>query len=84
MVMGHTRLVPACPRGGFYFTLAGKCKSMRVRFVVLAAVRVAARSERELSMESFLVALSTSRGDGLFGREPKSWPIKILQRGAIE
>ena len=54
----------------FAFPLAGKCKSMRARFMLLAAARDAARFERELSMESCLVALSTSRGDGLFGREP--------------
>ena len=57
---------------------------MRVRFVLLAAAKVAARFERELSMESCLVALSTARGDGLSGREPQFWLIKVLQRGAIE
>ena len=78
MVVDRTRLAPACPRGVFAFPLAGKCKSTRVRYVLLAAVRAAARFERELSMESCLVALSTSKGDGLFGREPHSWPIKVL------
>jgi hypothetical protein len=84
MLVGCTRLVPAYPRWVFAFPLAGKCKSMRVRFVLLSVVRAAARFERELAMVSLLVALSTSRGDGMFGREPQSWPIKILQRVAIE
>jgi hypothetical protein len=72
MVVDHTRLAPARQRGVFAFPLAGKCKSMRVRFVLLASARAAARFERELSMESCLVALSTSRGDGMSWREPQS------------
>ena len=84
MVVKRNRLAPACPRGVLAFPLAGKFKSMRVRFVLLAAARVAASFEREPSMESCLVALSTTRGDGLSGREPQSWPIKVLHRGAIE
>jgi hypothetical protein len=57
---------------------------MRVRCVLLAAARAATRFERELSMESCLVALSTARGDGLSGNEPQSGPIKVLYRGEIE
>jgi hypothetical protein len=75
---GGTRLAPACPRGVLAFPLAGKCKSVRARFVLLEAARAAARFEREISMESCLVALSTSRGGGLSGREPQSWAIKVL------
>ena len=63
---------------GLCFSLAGKCKSMRVRFVILATARAAARFERELFMESCLVALTTARGNGLPGREPQSWPINVL------
>jgi hypothetical protein len=84
MVVGRIRLAPACPRGVLHFPLARKFKNMRVRCVLSTAERAAARFERELSMESCLVALSTARGDGLFGREPQSWLIRILHRGAIE
>jgi hypothetical protein len=84
MVVGGNLLAPACPRGVLAFPLAGKFKSMRVRCVLLIAARAAAHFERELSMESCLVALSTTRGDGLSGREPMSWPIKVLHGGVIE
>jgi hypothetical protein len=70
MDVDRTRLVPACPRGDFAFPLAGKCKSMRGRVVLLTTVRVAAHFERELIMESCLVAMSTTRGYGLSDREP--------------
>ena len=84
MAVGRILLAPACPRGVRVFPLAGKFNIMRVRCVLLAAARVAARFERELSMESCLVALSTARGDGLSGSEPHYGPIKVLHRGAIE
>ena len=70
MVVDRTRLAPACPRGVLAFPLAGTFKSMRVRCVLLAAARAASRFARELYMESYLVARSTARGDGLPGREP--------------
>ena len=69
LVMNRNRLAPVCARGVFAFPLAGKCKSMRVRLVLAAAARAAARFERELSMESCMVAVSTASGDGLSGRE---------------
>ena len=84
MVVGRNRWVPACPRGVLAFPLAGMFKSMRVRFVLLVAARDAVRFERELSMESCLVALCTTIWDDLSGRETQSWPIKVLARGAIE
>ncbi len=84
MVVDRTRLAPACPRGVLVFPLAGKFRSMRVQIVLLAAARVAARFARELYIERCLVARSIARGDGLSGREPQSWPIKVLHRGAIE
>ena len=84
MVVGRILLAPACPRGVLPFPLARKFKIKRVRCVLLTVARAAARFERELSMESCLVALSTARGDGFSGREPQSWPIKVLHRGAIE
>ena len=84
MVVGRILLAPACPRGVLPFPLARKFKNKRVRCVLLTAARAEARFERELSMESCLVALSTTRGGGFSGREPQSWPIKVLHRGAIE
>ena len=84
MVVERTRLAAACPRGVLAFPMTGKLKSMRVRCVLVAAARAVSRFARELSMESCLVARSTARGDGLSGREPQSWPIKVLHRGAIE
>ncbi len=84
MVVDRTRLAPACLRGVLAFPLAGKLKSMRVRCVLVAAARAVARFARELSMERCLVARSIAREDSLSGREPKSWPIKVLHRGAIE
>ena len=69
---------------GLAFPLAGDFKSMQMWFVLLAAARAAARFERDLSMESCLVALSTTRGEGMFEREPQSWPIKVFHRVAIE
>ncbi len=82
--MDRTRLAPACPRGVLVFLLAGKFKSMRVQFLLLAAARVAARFARELYMESCLVARSIAIEDGLSGREPQSWAIKVLHREEIE
>ena len=84
MVVDRTRLAPACPRGVFAFPLAGKCRSMWVRLVMLAAVSTAARFERALSLASYVVALSTTSRDGLSWREPQSRPIRVLHRGAIE
>ena len=84
MVVGRILLAPACPRGVRDSPLTRKFNIMRVRCVLLAAARAAARFKRELSMESCLVALSTARGDGLSGNELQSGPIKALHRGAIE
>ncbi len=69
MVVGRILLAPACPRGVLPFPLARNIKNKRVRCVLLIVARAAARFERELSMKSCLVALSTARGDGLSRRE---------------
>ena len=82
--MDLTRVAPACRREVLALPLLGKVKRMRVRLVPWEVARAAARFENELSMESYLVALSTARGEGLSGREPHSWPIMVRQRGAIE
>ena len=84
MVVDRTRLAPACRRGVLAFPLAGKFKRMRVRFALLAVARAAFRCESNLSMESILIALSTTRGEGQTRREPQSWPIMVRERGAIE
>ena len=72
MVVDRILLAPVCPRGVLAFLLAGKFKNMRVWCVLLTTARAAALFERELSMESCLVALSIARGDGLAGIEPQS------------
>ena len=84
MVVDRILLAPACPRGALAFPLAGKFKPLRVRCVPLLAARAAALFERDLFIESCLVALSIARRDGLSGIEFQSWPIKVLHRGAIE
>ncbi len=84
MVVDSILLAPVCPRWVLDFPLARKFKNMWVRCVMLPATRTTARFERKLSMESCLVALSITRGDGLSGIEHQSWPIKVLHRGAIE
>ena len=57
------------------FPLAGKFRRMWVRFAPLAVTWVTTRCESDLSMESCLVAVSTTRGKGMSGREP--WPIMV-------
>ena len=84
MVVGRPRLEPAYRRGGLALPLAGKFKRIRVRCVPLAITCVVALCSSELSIESCLVALSTTRGEGLSGRESQSWPITVRQGWAIE
>ncbi len=84
MVVGRNLLAPACPRWVLPFPLGRKFKNKWVRCALLTDARASVRFERELSMENCLVALSTARGEGRSGREPQSWPIKALHRGAIE
>jgi len=69
LVVGRNLLASACPQGVLAFPLAGKFKSMRVSCVLPIDERATARFERELSMESCLVALSTARGDDPSGIE---------------
>ena len=61
MVVDRILLALVCPRGVLAFSLAGNFKNTRVRCVLLTAARDAARFEREVSMESYLVALSITR-----------------------
>ena len=84
MVATRPRLVVARRLGAPDFTFAGKFRKTRVRCVLLASAWAAARCDSDLSMESCLVALSTTRGEGLSGRKPHDGSIKVRQRGAIE
>jgi hypothetical protein len=84
MVVTHPRLEPARRREAPDFPLAGKFSTMRVRCVPLAFAWASAQCESDLSIESCLVALSTTRGEGLSRREPHSGTIRVRQREAIE
>jgi hypothetical protein len=64
--------------------LVRKFSTMQSLCVVLASARVPVRCARALSMESFLVALSTASGEGLSGREPQSGVVMVRHRGALE
>jgi len=70
MVVASLRLEVARRPGVPDFPFAGKFSTTPARCVPLAAARVAARCESDLSMESCLVAMSTTRGEGLSGRKP--------------
>ena len=84
MVVTHPRLEPARRREAPDFPLAGKFSTMRVRCVPLAFAWASAQCESDLSMECCLVALLTTRGEGLSRREPHYGSIIIRQRGAIK
>jgi len=84
MVVTRPRLEPACRREAPDFPLAGKFRTTQVRCVSLACAWATARSASDLSMESCLVALLTTIGEGLSRRKPQFGPIRVRQRGAIE
>jgi len=84
MVVTRPRLEHACRQEAPDFHLAGKLSTTRVRYEPLALAWAAARCESDLSVESCLDALSTSRGEGLLGRDPHYGFISVRQRGAIE
>jgi len=84
MFVALPRLELAWRRRAPAFPLTGKFRRMRVRFAPLAVAWAAARCENDLSMERCLVALSTTRGEGLSEREPQSWLIIVRHREAIE
>jgi hypothetical protein len=58
-------LAVALRRGAPVFPFVGKFIIMRRCCEFLVAARAASRCENDLSMESCLVALSTTRGEGL-------------------
>jgi len=62
MVVARLRLEVARRRGAPDFPFAWKVITTQARCVPLAAARVASLCESYLSMESSLVALSTTRG----------------------
>ena len=70
MMVVRLRLEVARRRGAPVFPCVGKFVMIQGRCVSLPAARVASRCESDLSMESCLVALSTTIGEGLSGREP--------------
>jgi len=70
MVVARLRLGVARRRGVPDFPFVGKFSTTQARYMPMAAVRAAARYGSDLSMESCLVALSTTIGEGLSGREP--------------
>ena len=80
MVVGRPRLEPACRRGTLALPLAGKLKKIRVWCVPVAIACDVALCSSDLYIESRLVALPTTRGEGLSGRESQSWPITVRQR----
>jgi len=84
MIVVRPRVEVARRRGGPDFPFAGKFRKTRVRRVPLAFAWAEARCESDLSMESCLVALSTTREEGLFGRESHSGSISFRHRGANE
>ncbi len=72
MVVVRRRLAAARRHHALVFSFVGKFSMMQARCESLAAARVASRCESDLSMESCLVALSTTREEGLVGRESQS------------
>ena len=72
MVVARQRLEVALRRGVPVFPFVGKFNMMQARCVSLVAAWVASRCESNLSMESCLVALSTTIGESLSGRESQS------------
>jgi hypothetical protein len=78
------RLWAAHRRGAHALLFVGKFDTIQVCRVALASAWLIVYCESALAMESWPVALSTARGEGLFGREPQSGLIMVRQRGAIE
>ena len=84
MVVVCLRLEVARRRGAPDFSFVGKFSPTHARCVPLAAARVASLCKSGLFMESCLVALSTSRGEGMSERELQSGFRIDRLRGAIE
>ncbi len=84
MVVARLRLQVVRRRGAPDFHFVGKFSTTQARCEPLTAARVASLCQRDLSMESCLVALSTARGEGLSGSEPQSGFMMDRHRKAIE
>ena len=67
-----------------FFFLEGIFSRILLCWVSRSDARVAAQCERELSMESCLVALSSARGEGRSRRDSQSRLKIVRHRGAIE
>ena len=77
MVVARLRLEVARRRGVPDFPFVGKFSTTQTRCVPLSTARVAVRCESDLSMESCLVAMSTTRGKILPKWEPQSGSILV-------
>ena len=84
MMVARMRLEVARRRGVPDFLFVGKSNTTHASCVPMASAWVEARCESDLYVESCLAALSTTRGEGLFGRMPQLGSIMVRQRGAIE
>ena len=84
MVVTRPRSEPARRREALDFSFACKLSTTQVHCVPLAFAWAAAHCDSDRYMESCLVDLSTTRGEGLSRREPHSGPIRVRQWGAIE
>ncbi len=80
MVVACLRLEVLSGTGSPFF-FVGKFSMIQARRVSPAAARVAFRCESDLSMERCLVALFTTRGEGLAGRESQFGFNMVRQRG---
>ena len=83
-VVTISRLGVARWRGAPDLLFVGKLSTMRVRRVELAPVEVLELWERSRSMESWMVALSTARGECLSGRELHLCSNRVRHRGTIK
>ena len=78
------RLEELCLWDAPFFFLEGIFSRILLCWVSRSDARVAAQCERELSMESCLVALSSARGEGRSRRDSQSGLKIVRHRGAIE
>ncbi len=83
MVATVLRLWFARQRGAPDLPFMGKFSTMRVCRVALASTCLMACWLMALTIKSWLVALSTAMGEGLFEREPHSGSSMVLSGGRM-
>ena len=83
MEVARLHLEVALRHGAPVFSFVEKFNMMQARCVSLASARMASGCESDLSTESCLVDLSTTRGEGLSRRESQSGFSMVRQRGAM-